>query len=493
MNPGQNGGLSSKTPFWNSKLRKICWAFPLFTSLIVISAFLCREMIWILLLFPFLAAAFSRYAWQESQRPFATIAELVAILQKCNQGELHQRITDTVHMGELGQLAWELNDLLDRMECQLNELNTCFAMAAQGKFHRKTLEDSMPGRFGRSLQEANTVLGIIEQSYGYMSRNALFSSLHELNTSNLLDNLKGSQADFVRISEEMDNMEHIALDNQSAAEKSQERVDNISSSLSEISGGMENVTESIAQLDQESKTVINALGIISEIADQTNLLALNATIEAARAGEHGRGFGVVASEVSALADRTKEATASIGAMLKRFHERVDTMTAEAESTHSLTSGITEMVTAFRDSFSSFAESAQTTIDHLAYTKDRAFVALIKVDHIIFKQNGYIALGKDGKGDEADAVLVTDTQCRLGKWYHHGYGKEHFSATPAYTKLHDPHHKVHASVQEALEASRKDWENDEKIRQEILSHVAASEEASNEVMQLVAEMIEEQYQ
>jgi methyl-accepting chemotaxis protein len=71
----------------------------------------------------------------------------------------------------------------------------------------------------------------------------------------------------------------------------------------------------IAGLAQAAQKIDDVVKLIQSVAGQTNLLALNATIEAARAGAAGKGFGVVASEVKALAVQTAKATEVIAAQI----------------------------------------------------------------------------------------------------------------------------------------------------------------------------------
>ena len=93
-------------------------------------------------------------------------------------------------------------------------------------------------------------------------------------------------------------------------------------SINDLVGEVDQASQVIGQLEQETSKIGSVVEVIRGIAEQTNLLALNAAIEAARAGEQGRGFAVVADEVRSLAGRTQQSTLEINSMLQRLHAGV---------------------------------------------------------------------------------------------------------------------------------------------------------------------------
>ncbi|MFA0413414.1 methyl-accepting chemotaxis protein [Vibrio renipiscarius] len=100
-------------------------------------------------------------------------------------------------------------------------------------------------------------------------------------------------------------------------------------SITSLASQLEHASNTISEVERNSRDINTILSTISDIAEQTNLLALNAAIEAARAGEQGRGFAVVADEVRVLSQRTHSSTVEIRQMIeslqKTSHDAVESM------------------------------------------------------------------------------------------------------------------------------------------------------------------------
>ncbi len=486
-----HSNISRHIPFISSQLLLAYVIFPLITCILAAWATYRHGFEWTTWLFPTLAALFSYFAWNNFRKPIETVERMQNVLRSSSKGQLNLRIMETAGLGEIGRAAWELNEFLDMIEMYFKEVNTCFRLVTEGKYYRKAISAGLPGQFADSLNKVNLSIKAMEENSQWIARNELAFRLHTMNSKSLLSKLKLNQQDLVSISGEMDEVEHIASANREGAETSLVTANNISEELAVMAGRVREMAHASQALGNESAAINSAVRIIAEIADQTNLLALNAAIEAARAGESGRGFAVVADEVRKLAERTKTATLDIGKTVGRFKNQVDVMVKETETANKLTASVNERMNDFRTRFSDFAQAAEKTISRVSRTKDRSFGSLVKMDHIIYMQNAYMAIEKSGDGEEAIAIQTDHRNCRLGKWCE-GAGKEHFGKTSAYLRLEKPHAGVHSSVHRSVQFAREDWANNADLRHELVQELEKAEGASSEVVNLIDAMVREKH-
>ncbi|BCZ44286.1 methyl-accepting chemotaxis protein [Clostridium gelidum] len=99
-------------------------------------------------------------------------------------------------------------------------------------------------------------------------------------------------------------------------------ISNLNISAHNNSKAMDQVSETVLDLSNNTKEVMSVLENVNQIAKQTHLLALNASIEAARAGEYGKGFSVVASEIRKLAQQSENASLNIKDILNDINSSI---------------------------------------------------------------------------------------------------------------------------------------------------------------------------
>jgi methyl-accepting chemotaxis protein len=168
------------------------------------------------------------------------------------------------------------------------------------------------------------------------------------------------------------------------------------------------ISKQIMRLSEQTYHINSITNLVTELANQTNLLALNAAVEAVRSGEHGKGFGVVATEIRKLSDRSKASSEKIKGLIADIQNAIDaTVMATEEATKTLKTSMTlsqETATAF--------SGVTNAIDQVVGSAQQ--ISLMSKQHAIAIQQILEAMNNINNGAQQSAEGMSETKSGLLK-------------------------------------------------------------------------------
>lgn len=268
-----------------------------------------KQMIWILTSFIAIALALAIVLTLTFGRNLSrSITQVIEKLNEFSTGnfkvELNLKSND-----EFGDLSNAFNEMTTNLRHSMYEVSESAAQVA-----------AMAEQFSASSEEVNRASAEVTSSIVHISDGA---EEQDDMTQTIREHANEVLSKMGIILKNVVDMRSFVEQSDKNSQLGLQEVQHITEQMSLMLNHSQTITQETNELNEQTKTITESIGMIKEIADQTNLLALNASIEASRAGESGQGFSVVANEVRNLAEASNDTSVVIENIIQSVSRKIE--------------------------------------------------------------------------------------------------------------------------------------------------------------------------
>lgn len=226
---------------------------------------------------------------------------------------------------------------------------------------------------------------IIEHSYEQnASVSAIASLIDEAVTTEtgILDLLNYQNRRMAILFERICSIHEIVVSEDRSVREAMDVMQQLDANVDEVKRNIDKTLALMREAVANASSMLENSQIINDIAEKTNLLSLNASIEAARAGERGRGFGVVAGEISKLADMTSSNADAISRSVRLTSTGIERSFESLETAIDKIAVIFDELSSFNSHFKNIEYQARQDLDINAELQEDARHFIRRADELI---------------------------------------------------------------------------------------------------------------
>ena len=364
------------------------------------------------------------FAWWLSHHIAKPLTRLTAWAERISGGDIPQDMTSSSRQDEVGRLS----QAFTRMGLYLQNLAGKAESLAQGQLHEEiqtvSERDVLGGAFATMVRNLRELVQEMNEGISVLASSSeeILAATSQVATS--------TQETATAISEIATTVEEVKQTAVLAGSKSQgvaestertrqvalggrQAVEDALSGMQQIREQMQAVAESIMRLGEQSQAIGEIVASVGDLAEQSNLLGVNASIEAVKAGEIGKGFSVVAQEVKALAEQSKQATAQVRGILGEIQKAMTKAVLLAEQGGKTVESGYERARVSGEAIRSLSDSIEQSSEMALQIAATSQQQLVGMDQIAAAMENIRQASQDNVGGTRQVDLAARNLHRLG--------------------------------------------------------------------------------